>query len=404
MQIGGISMVKNEADIIEAFVRHTLTFVHHLVVLDNGSTDNTSGILRALAAEGLALSVVEHHTVGKYQPELMTRLMREHALGLHQADWVLALDADEFIDTLDGGPLITTETSSACVLTLPWRTYVPTAADDMGQTNPVERMQRRVVGKPELVKVLVPRQLAARPGAGLASGNHQLLIDGEPCPTAQSQAYLAHFPIRSPGQYLAKVAITALQYRAMPGRDPRVGGQYRKPFETLKRDPTAFKESFLQAGHFYPLFPMKEEKQATVVDPFPYRGGPLVHTAAGNDDERGWCSVLAYAENLASEYAVLLQRWREVTGTTAPHGSTLCEQARRRIDLEAIIHEQHGQLMDKELQLERQHRLLERQHRQLSCGAAFHRVHSWIRKVGRLLGTLLAGLARLAFTRHIPKT
>jgi predicted transcriptional regulator YdeE len=50
MRLVAITSVKNESDIVEAFVRHTLAASDYLVVLDNGSTDGTLDILRALDA------------------------------------------------------------------------------------------------------------------------------------------------------------------------------------------------------------------------------------------------------------------------------------------------------------------------------------------------------------------
>ena len=55
MKIASISMVKNEADIIESFVRHTLRFVDVMYIIDHLSTDNTWIILNNLQAEGLPL-------------------------------------------------------------------------------------------------------------------------------------------------------------------------------------------------------------------------------------------------------------------------------------------------------------------------------------------------------------
>ena len=46
-----ISIAKNEMDIIESFVRHTLSFADELLLLDHQSTDKTPEILRALQQE-----------------------------------------------------------------------------------------------------------------------------------------------------------------------------------------------------------------------------------------------------------------------------------------------------------------------------------------------------------------
>lgn len=91
-----ISMVRNEADIIEAFVRHTLTFADHLFIYDHNSTDNTPKILDCLIAEGLSVSLVPlTNTIGYEQAEITTMLMKtafEHGYSL-----VIPLDADEFL-------------------------------------------------------------------------------------------------------------------------------------------------------------------------------------------------------------------------------------------------------------------------------------------------------------------
>src|SRR5262249_40485645 len=128
MKIVAVACVRDEIDIIEAFVRHTLGWVDHLAVLDNGSTDGTSAGLEALRAEGLPLDVVSDPTPGKYQSRRITRLMREVALGRYGADWVLPLDADEFVCVPGGGLLIPPETPLDRPLQLAWRTYVPAEA------------------------------------------------------------------------------------------------------------------------------------------------------------------------------------------------------------------------------------------------------------------------------------
>lgn len=45
MKIVSITMVKNEVDIIESFVRYHLKIFDEMIILDNGSTDETVNII-----------------------------------------------------------------------------------------------------------------------------------------------------------------------------------------------------------------------------------------------------------------------------------------------------------------------------------------------------------------------
>ena len=89
-------MVRNEADVIEAFVRYHAEIVDELVVVDHRSVDGTDETLRALVAEGLPLRVRAEDSPVQRQNVVMTGLMREAAVD-GGADWVLPLDADEFL-------------------------------------------------------------------------------------------------------------------------------------------------------------------------------------------------------------------------------------------------------------------------------------------------------------------
>ena len=59
MKVVAVSMVKNEADAIEAFARHTAAFVDAHLVFDHLSTDGTGFILRKLRTELVAFEFWE---------------------------------------------------------------------------------------------------------------------------------------------------------------------------------------------------------------------------------------------------------------------------------------------------------------------------------------------------------
>ena len=73
--IVAIGMVKNEMDIIESFVRHTLSFADELLLIDHQSSDKTAEILRSLQQEGLPLTVHTSPRVEYAQAEMTTELL-----------------------------------------------------------------------------------------------------------------------------------------------------------------------------------------------------------------------------------------------------------------------------------------------------------------------------------------
>jgi glycosyltransferase involved in cell wall biosynthesis len=92
-RVFGALVVRDEVDIIRLVVLHHLAMgCERILVLDNGSADGTTTVLRRLAAR-TPLSWTSD--TGPYrQGEFVTGLAQEAARA--GADWILPLDADEF--------------------------------------------------------------------------------------------------------------------------------------------------------------------------------------------------------------------------------------------------------------------------------------------------------------------
>lgn len=277
-----ISCVRDELDIIEPFVRHTLAHVHQLVVLDNGSTDGTRQLLQQLIDEGLPLEVVDDPTAGNYQWRRMTHLMRAHAIQKHAADWIVPLDVDEFLTVDDLPDFLNQETRGNHPIGISWRTYVPAAEDDSNEVNPVLRIRQRLREESRpTIKVIIPSKLARLPGVRIAQGNHFLEGDGQSIVTrVTSDAFLGHFPGRSPGQFARKVAVKHLQYLAMGDRQPSWGFHYRATVELLRKDLVRLDADFQRAILFYNIPEGESFQPELIVAPLAYRGGALKYTPA----------------------------------------------------------------------------------------------------------------------------
>ena len=94
MKIFGVSMVRNEADIVDLNIRYHLSLgIDRVLVLDNGSTDGTDEVLRSLVHRDERVSWIRDDSPFD-QATITTELAREaFRLG---ADWIVPFDADEF--------------------------------------------------------------------------------------------------------------------------------------------------------------------------------------------------------------------------------------------------------------------------------------------------------------------
>ena len=220
LKLIGTCMVSNEADIIEAFVRHNLRFLDHLVLLDHASVDATPGILQALVEEGLPLLLLRDPDPAFHQGNRQT-LMARKFLGELDADFSFALDADEFI-VAESRPALDMELSKvragACGV-LRMRNYLAGPPGARDEVNPALRLTWRpkVEARPPH-KVIVARAFASDPNAQVSRGNHAVVTisDGKVQPFPHQlllAASLAHFPIRSAEQVAKKALLGWLAHR-----------------------------------------------------------------------------------------------------------------------------------------------------------------------------------------------
>lgn len=246
MSVWAVSLVKDEADIIETTVRHMASQVDRVLVADNGSTDGTLDLLYSMDIE-----VVEDREPGYYQSVKMSNLAemaREQGAG-----WVVPFDADE-LWLPDEGTIAEVLTSlppeaMVCEATVFDHVAVP------GETlSPWRRSQP-----------LPLRKVACRAVEGLVihQGNHDCAIPDEPHPLrAVWRLQVRHFPYRSPEQFIRKVRNGAAAYRATD-LDESVGAHWRAYDEM---DDDGLRE------HFYRWFHEANPDESELVhDPEPLR-------------------------------------------------------------------------------------------------------------------------------------
>lgn len=261
MRLCGVAMVRNEADIIEAFVRHNLAILDGLAIVDHGSFDGTTEILAELEREGLSLRISAEHDPAFLQSARITHLVRE-MLG-EGADFVFALDADEFLRVPDRERVerALQDVPQGMHAVAHWPTYVPDSFEDGLAFGPGHLRRRLKVERHTAQgyhKVIVGRALLERPDDRIGEGNH---LVGSPDDVAappharlrQDIACVAHCPVRSRSQLESKIIIGYLAYEARPTLAKSVGFHWRDLYEDLRAGQTFTRDRLLEIACNYGL-------------------------------------------------------------------------------------------------------------------------------------------------------
>jgi Glycosyl transferase family 2 len=229
---------RNEADVLEATVRHCLQFSSLAIVSLHRCLDNSRQVLDALKQEGLQIQFTEDSGLLHEQTASMSEMISKAAeLG---ADWILPLDADEFLVGDVQNRL--SEAEPLVPLAVPWKTYVPLPSEDPAEPNVLKRIcHRRKVEQPLWTKVIVPGIVCRERGCSLSFGNHSVVDwHGQPIPSELVQLSMAHFPIRSMQQVCTKVFGGWPSNVAFPERRAGSTFQWKALYETLKaNDPVS---------------------------------------------------------------------------------------------------------------------------------------------------------------------
>ena len=287
MRLAGVTIVRDECDIVEAFVRHNAAILDRLYVVDHRSSDATPEILRRLAAEGLPLSLERDEEVPYYQGLKTTALIRT-ALADGPWDCLFPLDGDEFLRVEDRAAL---EAAIARLApgeagVLACDQYAPAESDDPAEPDPVARIVHRAAALPAQPpfhgKAILPAALAGAPGVAIDEGNHHVLVAGHAVPERRlAAARIAHFPVRSAEQMISKVVTTRLAWLSRPDYRPGLGHHIALLYDQLKERPAVSEADLQDVAFAYLdsyLGPHRRPYQRRLVrDPVERRGGPLRH-------------------------------------------------------------------------------------------------------------------------------
>ena len=100
MKIAAVTMVKNESDIIELFIKINSRFFDDIYILDHGSTDQTAKIIKLMKQKGYNLFYTLLDDKIYNQSKITTQAVRQIAKN-KMYDYIMPIDADEFIQDTD---------------------------------------------------------------------------------------------------------------------------------------------------------------------------------------------------------------------------------------------------------------------------------------------------------------
>ena len=210
MKIVSFTMVNNESEIIESFVRYNYNFVDEMVIIDNGCTDSTIKIVRKLMAEGFKITIYDeslkaydqYHLDNKYLNKIIEEI---------EPDLILPLDADEFLTGEENPREILEKLQLDSIYYITWRWYVITKEDDKKETFIPKKLQYCLTDPvwnysdgTMVTKAIIPAIYYKRMGLTLSMGHHTVFGNDKAKIINLTKLQFAHYRAISEQQLIYK--------------------------------------------------------------------------------------------------------------------------------------------------------------------------------------------------------
>lgn len=212
MKIISFTMVNNESEIIESFIRYNYNFIDEMVIIDNGCTDNTILILRNLINEGYSITIydesIESFNQYRLENKYLSKIIDEKG-----PDIIIPLDADEFLIG-DGNPRELLEKLSLDrIYYINWQWYVMTEEDDTKESFIPLRLKyhlKKTVwnysDKSPVTKTIIPCDYYKRMKLTLSMGHHTVYGNSNAKIQEIRTLKLAHYRAFSEEQLIYKTS------------------------------------------------------------------------------------------------------------------------------------------------------------------------------------------------------
>jgi hypothetical protein len=226
LKLAAVTLIKDEGDIIELFLKLNLRVFDRIFVFDHMSTDNTKEIIFKMREAGYSVAYTYYPAPQFQQSKAITYLVQQVAR-MDLYDYIVPLDADEFLmPAADLGPddlgecLASTQWGKA-----PWRTYCPVSDDYFGPQAPLfSHFRARRVEPTRLRKVVIGNTYGKN--CTVLEGNHKAYNLDLPGEAVTLPLVFAHVPVRSEAQILRKALMGSYALSLKSERFPNEGNHW----------------------------------------------------------------------------------------------------------------------------------------------------------------------------------
>jgi hypothetical protein len=225
LRLGVISMVKNEADIIETYVEHLLKLFDEIVIVDHGSADGTLEFLESAQKKHPAITLYRLEEQGYIQALVMNTLVKECAQ-LRDMDWLFLLDADEFLPFASKKELHASfaRYAKSPVVAMYWKNLVPASLSEYA-FDPNSEFLVPPYTSPFHKIAFQPKKLSDE-RYWIEQGNHAIARwqGGPLLQHTDANFPIWHIPVRSADQLSLKLNQGVMSYLSIGATRERVEG------------------------------------------------------------------------------------------------------------------------------------------------------------------------------------
>ncbi len=266
MRLISYSMVKNEEDIIEMFIRRNLNILDHMYISDNMSSDKTKKILNSLIAEGLPITVWDDLDPRHLQSKKTTSAYKKISKN-DEFDAIFFIDSDEFL--IGDTSKLDDYYKLGAVYELKRVRYIISELNS-SQINFFSLMEYKYKEK-ESSKSMIFHDQNNYDKIRIGEGNHHIYYHGKgKLNKGALNLQIAHFPIRSKEQFIRKNLIGWLALMQnepqMNKKEKPIGSHWRNAYRfIMDRNCDLSDKDFYQ--YLYKANSIDELKEKVIYDP-----------------------------------------------------------------------------------------------------------------------------------------